>query len=137
PRPVGLFQVSLPTGLAPCTAALIPAGTACSPVYPNTLAAQPSTPVVAVQFFQAGFQLPTIHQADAIYEHEISRNTVISFSLLMSFGKHLPTFVDTNMNGPAQSFTYTISGGPFDGRTLTVPWFYGCGVTATCGSNNG
>jgi Carboxypeptidase regulatory-like domain/TonB dependent receptor len=98
---------------------------ALAPVFPNTLATQPSNPTVGVQFFQAGFQLPTIHQADLVFEHEISRNTVISGSLLLSFGKNLPTFVDTNLNPPTRSFSYTVSGGPFDGQVLTVPWFYG------------
>lgn len=98
---------------------------ALAPVFPNTLATQPSNPTVGVQFFQAGFQLPTIHQADLVFEHEITRNTVISGSLLLSFGKNLPTFVDTNLNPPTRSFSYTVSGGPFDGQVLTVPWFYG------------
>jgi hypothetical protein len=98
---------------------------AAGPVFPNTLATQPSNPTVAIQYFQSGFQLPTIHQADLVYEHEITRNTVISGSLLLSFGKNLPTFVDTNLNNPFRSFTYTIAGGPFDGQVLQVPWFHG------------
>ena len=123
--PGGQFSVSL--GL--CTAAQAAvAGNTCGPVFPNTLATQPSNPVVAIQFFKSGFQLPTIHQADLVYEHEITRNTVVSGSLLMSFGKNLPLFVDTNLNPPTNWFSYTISGGPFDGQTYRVPWFYG--VTA-------
>ncbi len=98
---------------------------AAGPVFPNTLATQPSNPTVAIQFFQTGFQLPTIHQADLVYEHEITRNTVISGSLLLSFGKNLPTFVDTNLNNPSSSFGYAIAGGPFDGQILQVPWFHG------------
>jgi len=121
--PGGQFQVSL--------------SQAAGPTFPNTLATQPANPTVGVQFFQPGFKLPRIHQADLSYEHEIARNTVVSFSLLMSFGQRLPLFVDTNMRQPTGNFTYTISGGPFDGQNYIVPWFYGCGVTATCGSNNG
>ena len=109
--PGGQFQASL--------------SQATGPVFPNTLAVQPANPTVAIQYFQSGFQLPTIHQADLVYEHEITRNTVISGSLLLSFGKNLPTFVDTNLNNPNTSFTYTIAGGPFDGQVLQVPWFHG------------
>jgi hypothetical protein len=134
--PGGQFQASISTSAPTCTAALIAAGTTCAPSFPNTLASV-SSPVVAIQFFQSGFQLPKIHQADLVFEHEIARNTVISGSLLLSFGRNLPTFVDTNMSPPTKSFTYTISGGPLDGQNYTVPWFYGCGVTVTCGSNNG
>ena len=129
--PGGQFAASISTSASTCTAALIAAGTTCAPTFPNTLPSV-SSPVVAIQFFQSGFQLPTIHQADVVYEHEIARNTIISGSLLLSFGKNLPTFVDTNMIPPTRSFTYTISGGPLDGQNSTVPWFYGCGVTATC-----
>jgi Carboxypeptidase regulatory-like domain/TonB dependent receptor len=120
--PGGQFQVSL--------------GQTTGPVFPKTLA-QPASPVVAVQYFQDGFRLPKIHQADLNYEHEIARNTVVSFSLLLSYGHRLPLFVDQNIAPARRSFAYTISGGPFDGQTYVVPWFYGCGVTATCGSNNG
>ncbi|PYS39595.1 MAG: hypothetical protein DMF71_14995, partial [Acidobacteria bacterium] len=135
--PGGQFQVSINPTCIPNSSGVLPSGcSVASPIFPNTLATQPSTPVVAVQFFKAGFQLPTIHQADVVYEHEISRNTVISGSLLLSFGKHLPLFVDTNLPGPPQTFTYTISGGQFDGRTYTVPWFYACANTV-CGGNNG
>ena len=121
--PGGQFQVSL--------------SQANGPIFPNTLATQPSSPVVAVQFFAPDFKLPRIHQADVVFEHEITRNTVISGSLLLSYGQRLPLFVDQNIAQPKGTFTYTISGGPFDGQSYTVPWFYGCGVTATCGSNNG
>jgi len=131
--PGGQFQVSL--GL--CTPAQVAAGNLCGPVFPNTLAAQPSSPVVAIQFFQNNYKNPRIHQIDLNYEHEVAKNTVISFSLLASYGTRLPLFVDTNIAPPKGTFTYTINGGPFDGQTYNVPWFYGCGVTATCGSNNG
>jgi hypothetical protein len=129
----GQFQVSL--GL--CTPAQVAAGNLCGPAFPNTLAAQPSSPVVAVQFFQNNFKLPRIHQADLAFQREITRNTVVSASLLLSYGQRLPLFVDTNIAPAIGSFTYNVVGGPFDGQNYTVPWFVGCGVTATCGSNNG
>jgi hypothetical protein len=129
----GQFQVLL--GL--CTPAQVAAGNLCGPAFPNTLAAQPSSPVVAVQFFQNNFKLPRIHQADLAFQREITRNTVVSASLLLSYGQRLPLFVDTNIAPAIGSFTYNVVGGPFDGQNYTVPWFVGCGVTATCGSNNG
>jgi len=74
-----------------------------------------------------------------VYEREIARNTVVSGSLLMSFGRNLPTFVDTNLNLPrtapfnvvsgANQFTvnptYTITNGPFAGQQYTIPLFTG------------
>lgn len=115
--PGGQFQVSL----AQTNAA--------APVFPNTLATQPANPTVAIQFFQPGYQLPLIHQADLTFEHEIARNTVISGSLLLSYGKDLPNFIDTNLAPPTNTFTYTINGGPYAGQTMSVPWFYGSSAT--------
>jgi len=103
---------------------------AAGPVFPNTLATQPSSGSVAIQFFEDGFKLPRIHQADLTYEHEIARNTVISGSLLLSYGQRLPLVVDTNLRPATNFFSYTISGGPFDGLTYRVSWFYGCSGTS-------
>jgi hypothetical protein len=109
---------------------------AAAPTFPNTLATLPASPTVGIQFFENGFKLPRIHQADLTYEHEIAKNTVISGSLLLSYGQRLPLFVDTNLNPPNNFFTYTISGGPFDGQTYRVPWFYGCSG-ASCPGTTG
>ena len=109
---------------------------AAGPVFPNTLASFPAAGSgPAVQYFEDGFKLPRIHQADLTYEHEIARNTVISGSLLLSYGQRLPLFVDTNLRPPTNFFTYTITGGPFDGGTYRVPWFYGVNSTVNCSIN--
>jgi hypothetical protein len=135
--PGGQFQVSISQTCVPNSSGVLPAGCAATaPIYPNTLSSV-ATPTVGVQFFQNGFKLPRIHQADLTYEHEITRNTVVSGSLLLSYGQRLPLFVDTNLPRPFQSFRYTLSGGPNDGQTYLVPWFYGCGNLAVCGSSNG
>jgi len=136
----GQFQVSIAQTCVP-VAGVLPAGcAAAAPVFPNTVASV-SSPTAAIQYFQSGFKQPRIHQADLTFEHEIARNTVISGSLLLSFGQRLPLFVDTNLAPPTRSFTYTLSGGPYDGQTYTVPWFYSCanpvcgGVTSTSRPN--
>ncbi len=115
----GQFQVSLS---ATCTA-LSANCPAIAPIFPNTLAPFTATP--QIQFFQNDFQAPAIHSTDLIYEREIARNTVASVSLLMSFGRRLPTFVDTNLNLPTTTATYSILDGPFAGQTYTVPVFTG------------
>ena len=96
----------------------------CSPIFPNTLASAPPGNT-SIQFFQTGFQAPAIHSMDLIYEREVARNTVASVSLLMSFGRRLPTFVDTNLRPPTTTGTYSIIDGPFAGQTYTVPLFLG------------
>jgi outer membrane receptor protein involved in Fe transport len=97
---------------------------AAAPVFPVILA----TPPVAtqdVQFFRRGYQNPMIHEGDLVIEREVSRNTVVSASYLFSFGKHLPNFVDTNLNAPTTTRTFTIVDGPFAGQNWQIPYFTG------------
>lgn len=95
-----------------------------APVYPNLLSAGTLVPP-AVQYFANDFQLPQIHQLDAIIERQISSNTVISASYLFSYGRYLPNFVDTNLPQPARFVALTAVGGPFDGQSFTTPIFVG------------
>jgi hypothetical protein len=109
---------------------------ASGPLFPNTFSSLPSTvSAPAVQYFQQGFKLPRIHQADLIVEREIAKNTVVSASLLLSYGQRLPVFVDTNLSPAPRLFQYTLSGGPYDGQQYTVPWFYGLNGTVSCTIN--
>lgn len=96
------------------------------PDYPNILPALPAVGGVSdIAFFQDGMQNPLIHQADVIYERQLGRNTVVSVSGLLSLGRYLPTFVDTNLNPPNATTTFTFNGGPFNGETFTAPRFSG------------
>ncbi len=97
---------------------------AIAPVYPNLI--PPGTLTTpAVQYFASNFQLPQIHQLDAIVEREIGRNTVVSASYLASFGNSLPNFVDTNLNPPTGAVRLSVVGGPFDGQVWSMPAFLG------------
>jgi hypothetical protein len=138
--PGGQFQVSVqntcvPSGTPPTLPGTCSGITA--PIFPQTIPQPATAPAAAIQFFQQGFKLPRIHQADLIVEREIAPNTVVSASLLLSYGQRLPFFVDTNLAPPTNFFTYTISGGPFDGQTYRVPWFYRCSNATNCTGSNG
>ena len=104
------------------------ASSAGSPIYPNLLSAGTLVPG-AVQYFAAGFQLPRIHQIDAVLEREIARNTVVSASYLFSYGEFLPNFVDTNLPSPGspnlQSVNLSVVGGPAAGQAFRMPIFLG------------
>ncbi len=106
-----------------------------SPVYPNVLASAPnvagSRPDIVV--FKDGMQNPMIHQMDLIFERVIAKNTVVSVSGLLSIGRNLPTFVDTNLPLPSATTTYTFVGGPFDAQTLTTPRYTGSRPNANFG----
>jgi hypothetical protein len=60
-----------------------------------------------------------------IVEREVARNTVLSASYLFSFGNHLTTFVDTNLNPPTAQGRVNIVDGPFAGQTWVFPYYKG------------
>lgn len=117
---VGIDVAQRQVALSPSNAAQL----AAAPVYPQLLTAG-ALVAPAVQFFSPTFQLPQIHQFDFIFEREIARNTVVSVSYLGSFGNSLPNFVDTNLNRPTSTGTFTMVGGPYDGQKWTIPLFTG------------
>ena len=119
-----IANTGMPTGQRQFTFRPTDAG---SPVYPNTLQSVPTISVAAgdVNVYDPNFSNPMIHQADAVFEWQFARNTVISASYLYSAGRDLPTFIDLNLNQPTASTLITISGGPLDGKTFTVPRYTG------------
>ncbi|MHB8539524.1 MAG: TonB-dependent receptor [Candidatus Acidiferrales bacterium] len=96
--------------------------------YPNIAATPPTgtsnTPNVVV--VGNNLQNPTIQEFDAVFEHQIARNTAISVSYIGSIGRDLPTYIDENLSAPAGSITYSVTGGgPFSGQNFAMPLFTG------------
>lgn len=80
-------------------------------------------------YFQNNFQLPKVHQVDVSFEQQIANNTVLQLSYLGAYGRNLVTFMDRNIQasslngnqGKSQTINYTVSGGPLNGQTITIP----------------
>jgi len=132
-----LINTGLSTGqavsnvAANCTAALCgaanandPAGNPTAPIFPNILASAPPG-TAGINYFRNGYQNPLIHQGDVIIEREVGRNTVVSASYLFSFGNHLTTFVDTNLNRVSTLATINILDGPLAGQVWRYPYYLG------------
>jgi outer membrane receptor protein involved in Fe transport len=98
----------------------ISGATAGAPIFPFVLDAPGNRPQ-NLAFFSPDYRNPVIHQYDMIIEHEIARNTVISFSYVGSQGYGLPSFVDINLAPPTTNRTFTFNGGPLNGQTISVP----------------
>ncbi|MBA2379600.1 MAG: TonB-dependent receptor [Blastocatellia bacterium] len=97
-----------------------------APLYPNVLTAPPGVGGASdIVVFNQNMQNPLIHQADVIFERQIGRNMVISWTGMMSYGRYLPTFIDRNLNPANASTTFTFNGGIFAGQTLTLPRYSG------------
>ena len=117
-----LINTGLTTGQAVSSVA---ATSSASPIFPNILSSAPPG-TAAVNYFRDGFQNPLIHQGDFIVEREVARNTVVSASYLFSFGKHLTTFVDTNLNPPSgPNARVNILDGPLAGQVWAFPYYRG------------
>ncbi len=102
--------------------------TAGAPTYPQIAAAPPSVTANAPNVVIAGsdLQLPMIHEFDAVFEHQIARNTGVSVSYVGSIGTHLPTYIDQNLPQPTTNITYAVAGGgPYSGQTFSTPLFTG------------
>ncbi len=96
------------------------------PVYPATLPSAAGTAgKPAIQFFDRDFQNPLIQETELSLDRQIGWNTAISVSYLLSRGQELPAFLDTNLAPPTSTITYTANGGPFSGKSFTVPFFVG------------
>jgi hypothetical protein len=101
------------------------------PIFPTLTPADPYTATTGgnVAVFAHNMQNPQIHQADLILERQIAHNTVISASYLLSLGRELPNFIDTNLDPASRtnvayaltSDYYTGTQGPYYGHILTVP----------------
>lgn len=97
--------------------------TAGAPTFPNVLPNNSvSLGLAGIQFFQRDFQAPLINQYDLILERQIAKNTAVSISYVGSLGRNLPTFVDMNLVQSATTL-FTISGGPRNGQTFTLPLY--------------
>jgi hypothetical protein len=105
---------------------------AAAPIFPNVLTSAP-VGTADIQFFGPDFETSMIHQADLIFEREVLRNTTVSVSYLFSLGRNLPTFYDRNLNPPTENQTFTVSGGPFNGQSFTIPVFRGARPLPTFG----
>jgi hypothetical protein len=102
--------------------------TSASPaIYPNIVPNGPNVkaPTVSnIVAFAPNFQAPYGEQMDLSLQQDLGWNTVLGIAYLGTMGRELPNFIDQNV-APATVTpkTYTFTGGPFSGRTWTVPLY--------------
>jgi hypothetical protein len=106
-----------------------------SPLFPFVFPASASPQGKSVTFFDRNFQQPQIRQADLNLERDLGWGTVLKLSYLGSFGRQLPSFVDTNLPAASGTVTYhVINGGPLTTPTYTTELFTGARPNPTFGS---
>jgi hypothetical protein len=96
------------------------------PLYPSiltTYATSVGTPNIT--FFPGDMRLPGAEEFDVVIEHQLWRNTAVSASYIGSVGRFLPIGIDTNLNPPTGTLSYTVVNGPLNGQVVTEPLFTG------------
>jgi hypothetical protein len=79
-----------------------------APVFPQIISGSLASSVTPnVIYFDPHFQLPQVHQADLNVDQDLGWNTTLTLSWLGSYGRELPSFVDTNLPAPV-NVTYTV-----------------------------
>ncbi|HYH01440.1 MAG TPA: carboxypeptidase regulatory-like domain-containing protein [Terriglobales bacterium] len=98
--------------------------TAGAPVFPNVLSAAPTATVTPAAFqFDPTLQNPQIHQMDLIVEREIAKNTVVSAGYLLSLGRQLTNYIDTNITKSTNTAQIQLNGGELDGLKYSMPYY--------------
>lgn len=95
-----------------------------APRYPNTFSTTLTTTAArSVSVYSPNLQNPMIQQADLSIQRDLGWRTTISGSYVLALGRELPNYLDTNI-APSTGFTtYSISGGRYNGKTVTVPLY--------------
>ncbi|HUO61403.1 MAG TPA: TonB-dependent receptor, partial [Candidatus Acidoferrales bacterium] len=104
------------------------------PMFPNYVANDPYSSGDAgnVVVLAHHFQLPQIHQVSLSLEQQVAKKTVVSVTYLLSLGRELTNFADTNLDpASVKNVSYTFAAdpktgatGPYNG-TLVVPVYTG------------
>jgi len=84
--------------------------------------------------FGGTYKNPLIYEGDLSLERDLGWNTVLSASWLLTLGRRLPTFIDTNLNAPTTTATYSLVGGPLAGQMVTMPKYTGARPNANFNS---
>jgi hypothetical protein len=104
-----------------------PTQLAAGPVFPNALAAAPTGATVGastIQFAAPNLKTPYSAQGNVTLERQLTKDMVLSTSVIASRGIHLMGAVDLNAPTPTSTYTYTVnnaSGAP--ASTFTVPLY--------------
>jgi hypothetical protein len=117
-------------------------GLASEPIFPYTFTTSQVGSGGSVKpsayFFDAKLKTPKVQEFDLILQQEVGHGTVVSASYLGGLGRHLPNFLDVNLN-PATTLTqFTISDttglSPLpNGTVVNVPVYTAYGNTALLG----
>ncbi len=82
------------------------------PQYPAVFSAPPSASTArpSIQYLSPTLERPEINMSELTVDRALTNDITVTASYLHSGGKHLPTFLDTNLNAPNSQVEYFVAG---------------------------
>lgn len=70
----------------------------------------PTAPTTTVAYLDPHMQNPQVHEADLAVERDLGHNTVLAVTYMASFGRELPSAIDTNFSlSDTATYTFTVT----------------------------
>ena len=119
-----------------------------APAFPNFIATAGTATCTAgtsacpASYFMApNLRLPDVQEFDLLLQQDVGKGTIFSLSYLGGLGRHLPNFLNVNLNpNTVSNKTFTVGSDPngngplgATGSTITVPVYTSFGNTALLG----
>ena len=81
-----------------------------APPFPYVFSSTPYLTVApSAVYFDRRFQNPQIHQTEASFQQELFRHTALTVAYMGSYGRELPSFIDSNIDlSAASTITYQV-----------------------------
>ena len=117
-------------------------GLASEPIFPYTYTTAQVSSAGTVKpsafYFDSNLKTPKVQEFDLILQQEVGHGTIVSASYLGGLGRHLPNFLDVNLNPATTPTQFTISDttglSPIpNNTTINVPVYTSYGNTALLG----
>ncbi|MFC6644636.1 TonB-dependent receptor domain-containing protein [Granulicella cerasi] len=90
--------------------------------YPNIVSTAVAPVASNVAAFAPNFQVPYSTEAELALQQDLGYKTVLGIAYLGSFGRKLPTLIDTNINRNVSTLSsISFTGGPLAGNTWSIP----------------
>jgi hypothetical protein len=82
------------------------------PAYPSVFSAPPSLASArpSIQYLSPTLERPEIQMSELTVDRALTNDITVTASYLHSGGKHLPTFLDTNLNPPNATVDFIVDG---------------------------
>jgi outer membrane receptor protein involved in Fe transport len=117
------------------------ASTAGAPVPPTVMSSGSSSAKPNSYFLDPNLRMPQVQEYDLVLQQDLKKGNVFALSYLGALGRHLPNFLNLNLNPTTTLTTITIAGDPngkgplgATGSQYKVPVYTSYGNTALFGS---